>query len=162
MSDAVLKFLSKADTVIITTVVTTGITLLAKVIENIITLILNYKEKRREYLDQKREAPYFALISLIYKRIHRNTDVISEEILEEIKEFSENMILWGSSKVINKLFIVISKAEKKCPPEEIIASAEEMVNEMRKDMSQKKTNKNELCFLFKTGNKNKIETYNKR
>ena len=66
---------------------------------------IEHKQKRQEYLTQKREKSYGEFVGMVYKlqKNGKNGFIYTEEeMLEDLSKFSKQITLWGSSNVINK------------------------------------------------------------
>ena len=143
LREIVSKSISKLDAVVIVALITGTVS----IITMLISKIVDYKNKRQEYLTQKREEPYSELVKMYYKIIRKNIsgDIYNDaDINDDINKFSEKLTLWGSKEVIEKW----NKFRKNSLVGENkynnLFIFEEVMNAMRKDLGQKKVNKGDL------------------
>lgn len=142
---------SKLDAVIIVGLVTGLVSLTGAIISSIVAKIVDYRKSRQEYLTQKREKPYGEFVEMIYqvqKNIKEPGTYSDEQMLEDLSKFSKQIILWGSSRVINKW---IEFRENSSDPEKAknnLFLMEEIMNDMRKDLGLKKVKKGDLLGFF--------------
>lgn len=145
------EFSSNTDAVLVVGMLTAGVSIFSVFMTSIIAKYIDARRQRREYLAQKRELPYAQFIDMVYK-IQRNVrqanSYTEKEMLEDISKFSQQLTLWGSPKVVDKW---IQFRENSMNPDEArnnLFILEEVMNEMRKDMGLKKTQKGNLLAFF--------------
>lgn len=138
---------SKLDAVVIVALITGAIS----IISIIITKVIEYNNARKEYLAQKREKPYEAFIAMVYK-VQENTNKPNsysrEEMIADIKSFSEELTLWGSKSVAEKWVRFRLNGTQPNPSENILNILEDIMNEMRADMGVKRLKKGTLLSFF--------------
>jgi hypothetical protein len=139
--------LSKLDAVVIVALITGAISIIVAVISKVI----DHNNSRKEYLAQKREVPYEAFIAMVYK-VQENTkkpnSYTEEEMITDIKAFSEALTLWGSKNVAEKWVKFRLNGGKTGSTENILIILEDILNEMRADMGVKKLKKGTLLSFF--------------
>lgn len=143
----IYESVSKWDAVVIVALITG----MVSVIVAIVSRIIDHKNKRREYLAQKREAPYEAFIAMVYRIQENATNSNSypkEEMITDIKHFSESLTLWGSKEVAEKWVKFRLNGEKTDSSENILVILEDILNQMRADMGVKKLKKGTLLSFF--------------
>lgn len=142
-----LEKLSKLDAVVIVALITGSISIVVTVISKVI----DYNNTRLEYLAKKREKPYEAFIAMVY-RVQENTkkpnSYTNEEMLIDVKAFSEELTLWGSKNVAEKWVRFRLNGVKADSSENILVILEDIMNEMRADMGVKKVKKGTLLSFF--------------
>ena len=143
---------SKLDAVVIVALITGVLSLTSVISNSIITKMLEYRKNKREYLAQKREAPYKLYIKMVYKLAQnsKGEEYTLEQMTQDILGFSQELTLWGSKNVVKKwnnfrgMTLTLEKRESK----DCIILMEDIMNEMRKDLGLKKTKKGELLGFF--------------
>ena len=73
--------------------------------QDIIHRRIEHKQKRQEYLTQKREAAYGEFVEMIYKlqqNVKNGSTYTQKEMMDDLSKFSKKITLWGSTKVVNK------------------------------------------------------------
>ena len=142
---------SKLDAVIIVALITGGVSITGVVLSSIISKILEYKQRRREYLYQKREKPYACFIDVVYKMQEsaKTTQGYSQEdMIIDLRKFSKDLTLWGSNRVIKKWIKFRETSNKAITPPELLFVMEDIMFAMRKDMGLKKMSKGKLLSFF--------------
>ena len=108
-------------------------------------------KNRQEYLAQKREKPYGEFVDMVYK-IQQNGkkpgSYTEEQMLIDLARFSKEITLWGSPKVVKKWVQFRENGAKTDAGIQNLFVLEEIMNEMRKDLGQKKTKKGNLLAFF--------------
>ena len=96
---------SKLDAVVIVALITGCVSIVGVLISSIVAKRIEYKRSRQEYLAKKREEPYGQFVDMVYK-IQQNTkkggSYTEAQMLEDLSQFSKQITLWGSSRVVNK------------------------------------------------------------
>ena len=148
---AAANWLEAFDTTSDKIVVVALITGIASFISLIVTKIIDQHQKRREYLDQKREKPYREFIDMIYK-IQQNSKngnkYTNEEMIKDLMVFSKEITLWGSSSVIKKWVKFRENGMKENSGYENLLLTEDIMNAMRKDLGLRKVKKGNLLAFF--------------
>lgn len=148
---AAANWLETFDTTSDKIVVVALITGIASFISLIVTKIIDQHQKRREYLDQKREKPYREFIDMIYK-IQQNSKngnkYTNEEMIKDLMVFSKEITLWGSSSVIKKWVKFRENGMKENCGYENLLLTEDIMNAMRKDLGLRKVKKGNLLAFF--------------
>ena len=142
---------SKLDAVIIVALITGGVSITGVVLTSIVAKTLEFRQRRREYLYQKREQPYADFVGVVYKiqeAAKTKEKYSQEEILADMMSFSEKLTLWGSNRVIKKWlkFRALSGDEEE--PSKVLYIMEDILYAMRKDMGLKKLKKGKLLSFF--------------
>lgn len=133
---------SNVDAVIIVALITGSLSVLGVVISSVFSKIIEYRQNTKRYLYSKKEKPYSELIEMVYKMQGniKNTQKYSEtEMMKDMLNFSKNLTLWGSNRVIKKWleFRNIGQKSDEDPTQNLLI-LEEIIFEIRKDMGQKK------------------------
>lgn len=133
---------SNVDAVIIVALITGSLSVLGVVISSVFSKIIEYRQNTKRYLYSKKEKPYSELIEMVYKMQGniKNTQEYSEtEMMKDMLNFSKNLTLWGSNRVIKKWleFRNIGQKSDEDPTQNLLI-LEEIIFEIRKDMGQKK------------------------
>lgn len=84
-----IDFSSKLDAVIIVALITAIVT----IVSGIVSKFIDYKQKRSEYLSQKREEPYAEFINVYYKmqeKVSKHEEYQPDEMFEDIQKFQKN------------------------------------------------------------------------
>ena len=120
-------------------------------LSSIIAKRIEYKRNRQEYLAKKREIPYGQFVDMVYK-IQSNVKVpdsyTDEQMISDISQFSRQITLWGSSKVVNKWVEFREKSLNPAMAKDNLFILEEIMNEMRADLGLKKAKKGRLLAFF--------------
>jgi hypothetical protein len=161
--DSIFAFLSKVATnveaVIIVAFITGAVSIIGVVFTSVISKIIDYKQKRRDYLYQKRESPYSDFVEMVYKlqeSTKRGGGYGQSEMLTDMLKFSRKLTLWGSNRVIKKYLKLRDQSiNQPKPPQEILFVMEDIIYAMRKDLGLKRMKKGNLLAIFI----NDIESY---
>ena len=132
---------SNMDSVVIVAIITGGISIVTVIISSVISKIIEYKQITKWYLYEKRKEPYHKFISMIYKLQtyeKLGKDYTQQEMFADICEFSQDLTLWGSSKVIKKWLKFRETSQQGEKGIQNLFVLEDIVFEIRKDMGQKK------------------------
>lgn len=148
---AAANWLERFDTTSDKIIVVALITGIVSIITLIVTKVIDQHQKRREYLDQKREKPYREFIDMIYK-IQQNSkngnQYTNEEMIKDLMVFSKEITLWGSPSVIKKWVKFRENGMKENSGYDNLFPTEKIMNAMRKDLGLRKTKKGELLAFF--------------
>lgn len=144
---------SKLDAVIIVALITGTVSIVGVVLSSIVSKVLEYKQKRREYLYQKREEPYSEFIEMVYKvqeSTKQGKPYSDDEMITDMYKFSQKLTLWGSNRVIKKWlkFREYSSNQPDGNNQNIVFIMEDIMYAMRKDMGLKKLRKGDLLAFF--------------
>ena len=144
---------SKLDAVVIVTLITGCVSIVSVLISSVVAKRIEYKRSRQEYLAKKREVPYGQFVDMVYK-IQQNTkkdgSYTEAQMLEDLSQFSKQITLWGSSRVVNKW---VKFRENSANPElaqKNLLLLEDIMNEMRKDLGLRKAKKETFLLSFST------------
>lgn len=148
---AAANWLEAFDTTSDKIVVVALITGIASFISLIVTKIIDQHQKRREYLDQKREKPYGEFIDMVYK-VQQNgkngNKYTEEEMIKDLMMFSKEITLWGSPDVVNKWVQFKENGMKNSGGMENLLLTEDIMNAMRKDLGLRKVKRGNLLAFF--------------
>ncbi len=142
--DAVVSATSKTDTVIIVALITATVT----IISGVILKIIDFNQRRREYLSQQREEPYAEFINVYFKmheKVSKNEKYSASEMFEDIQKFQKKLMLWGSNRVIKAWITFREKANY--DNENILLYMENILYAIRKDMGYKNLGKGKLLSI---------------
>ena len=138
-----IKSLSNMDAVVIVALITGSVSILGVVISSIVSKLIEYQQKTKRYLYEKKEEPYSEFIEMVYKlqdSERGNKEYCEKELLDDTISFSKKLTLWGSSKVIKKWLDFRKKSQEQNDNiTDILFILEEIIFEIRKDMGQKKS-----------------------
>jgi len=149
--EKVINTLGKLDAVIIVALITATVSIVSVLFTSVISKIIEYKNKRRDYLAQKREEPYADFVEMIYKvqQNSKNEGSYSEkQMIEDISKFSKKITLWGSKKVVKKWVKFRENGANPDVAADNIFLMEEIMNEMRRDLGLKRVAKGDLLAFF--------------
>lgn len=136
-----IKSLSNMDAVVIVALITGSVSILGVVISSIVSKLIEYQQKTKRYLYEKKEEPYAEFIEMVYKLQDSekgNKKYCEKELLDDTISFSKKLTLWGSSKVIKKWLDFRKKSQEQNDNiTDILFTLEEIIFEIRKDMGQK-------------------------
>lgn len=145
---------SNMDSVVIVAIITGGISIVTVVISSIVSKFIEYAQITKRYLYEKRENSYKAFIEMVYK-LQKSTkkgqeEYTQEQMVKDLSKFSEELTLWGSSRVIKKWIKFREFSQDKEKAIENLFLLEEIVFEIRKDMGQgrKGLKKGDLLSFF--------------
>lgn len=145
----VISIMSNYDAVIL--VLLTGF---LSILGIIISKFLEYRQKKQLYLYEKKEKAYASFIKMVYKMqecIKKGEDYSDKDMLEDVLNFSKELTLWGSNKVIKK-WIEFRNTDYSNPEDynNILYNLEDIIIEIRKDMGHKKfgLNKGDILSFF--------------
>ena len=141
---SLIELSSKLDAVIIVALITAIVT----IVSGVISKIIDYKQKRREYLSQKREEPYAEFINVYYKmqeKISKGELYSQEEMFDDVQKFQKKLMLWGSNRVINAWI----DFRKNSNPNgtNTLFYMEKILYALRKDMGYKNLGKGKLLSM---------------
>ena len=152
---------SKLDAVVIVALITGCVSIVGVLISSIVAKRIEYKRSRQEYLAKKREEPYGQFVDMVYK-IQQNTkkgDSYTEaQMLKDLSQFSKQITLWGSSRVVNKWVKFRENGTNPELAQKNLLLLEDIMNEMRKDLGLRKTKKGNLLAFFVSDIKKAIKS----
>lgn len=158
---------SNMDSVVIVAIITGGISIVTVVISSIVSKFIEYAQITKRYLYEKRENSYKAFIKMVYK-LQKSTkkgqeEYTQEQMLEDLSKFSEELTLWGSSRVIKKWIKFREFSQDKEKAIENLFLLEEIVFEIRRDMGQRRKGlkKGDLLSFFINDKKKYIPNSNR-
>lgn len=135
---------SKLDAVIIVALITAAVTIISRVVSKII----DFKQKRREYLSQKKEEPYAEFINVYFKmqeKVSKNEIYLPDEMFNDIQKFQKKLMLWGSNRVV-KAWIEY-RANAGTDGMNALFYMEKILYAIRKDMGYKNLGKGKLLSM---------------
>ena len=142
---------SKMDAVVIVALITGCVSILGVIISSIVAKMLEFRRSRREYLAKKREAPYGEFVDMVYK-IQKNSkkpgSYNEEQMQEDILKFSRQMTLWGSPRVVDKWIQFRENGANPDFAQKNLFVIEDILNDMRKDLGQRRVKKGNLLGFF--------------
>lgn len=141
---ALIEVSSKLDAVIIVALITALFTILS----GIVSKIFDFKQKRREYLSQKREEPYAEFINVYYKmqeKVSKHEEYKPEEMFEDIQKFQKKLMLWGSNRVV-KAWIDF-RTNTSPDGSNVLFYMENILYAIRKDMGYRNLGKGKLLSM---------------
>ena len=146
----VISIMSNYDAVILVALLTGFLSILGIIISK----FLEYRQKKQLYLYGKKEKAYASFIKMVYKMqecIKKGEDYSDKDMLEDVLNFSKELTLWGSNKVIRK-WIEFRNTDYSNPSDynNILYNLEDIIIEIRKDMGHKKfgLNKGDILSFF--------------
>ncbi len=141
--------LSKLDSVVLVALITGSVSLVGVLFTSVISKIIDYRQSRRDYLNQKREKSYGQFVDMYFK-IHENAKGISKypekDMVKDMFDFSRELTLWGSNRVVKKWIDFRLNGYKQ--DEEAIYRIEKILFEMRKDFGFIKMKKGTLLKMI--------------
>ena len=143
-------FTSSLDAVIIVALITGSVSVVGVIFTSVVAKIIEYHQKRMEYLYQKREKPYYEFIEMVYKILQQEKlgEKYSEkEIERDMNKFSQQLTLWGSNKVIQKFIKFRKSAASNENKTDILFASEDLMYAMRSDMGLPKMKKGSLLSI---------------
>ena len=147
----VASLASKLDAVVIVALITGCVSIVGVLISSIVAKRIEYKRSRQEYLAKKREEPSGQFVDMVYK-IQQNTkkgDSYTEaQMLKDLSQFSKQITLWGSSRVVNKWVKFRENGTNPELAQKNLLLLEDIMNEMRKDLGLRKTKKGNCRCSF--------------
>lgn len=159
--DWLASLASKLDAVVIVALITGSVSIIGVLISSVAAKRIEYKRKRQEYLAQKREEPYGQFVDMIYK-IQQNSkkpnSYTESQMLEDLSQFSRQITLWGSSRVVNKWVKFRENGSNPALAQKNLLLMEEIMNEMRKDLGLKRVKKGNLLAFFVNDIKSALKT----
>ena len=142
---------SKLDAVVIVALITGCVSVLGVIISSIVAKTLDFRRSRREYLAKKREAPYGEFVDMVYK-VQQNSkkpdSYTEEQMQEDILKFSRQMTLWGSPRVVDKWIRFRENGANPELAQKNLFVIEDILNDMRKDLGQRRVKKGNLLGFF--------------
>ena len=143
-------FTSSLDAVIIVALITGSVSVVGVIFTSVVAKIVEYHQKRMEYLYRKREKPYYDFIEMVYKiqQQEKLGEKYSEkEIERDMNKFSQQLTLWGSNKVIQKFIKFRKSAASNENKTDILFASEDLMYAMRSDMGLPKMKKGFLLSI---------------
>ena len=135
---------SKLDAVIIVALITAAVT----IISGVVSKIIDFKQKRREYLSQKKEEPYAEFINVYFKmqeKVSKKEIYLPDEMFNDIQKFQKKLMLWGSNRVV-KAWIEY-RANAGTDGMNALFYMEKIRYAIRKDMGYKNLGKGKLLSM---------------
>lgn len=141
---------SSLDAVIIVALITGSVSVVGVIFTSVVAKIIEYHQKRMEYLCQKREKPYYEFIEMVYKIQQQEKlgeKYSKKEIEHDMSKFSQQLTLWGSNKVIQKFIKFRKSASFNENNTDILFASEDLMYAMRSDMGLPKMKKGSLLSI---------------
>ena len=135
---------SKLDAVIIVALITAAVT----IISGVVSKIIDFKQKRREYLSQKKEEPYAEFINVYFKmqeKVSKKEIYLPDEMFNDIQKFQKKLMLWGSNRVV-KAWIDFT-ANTSSDSSNVLFYMENILYAIRKDMGYRNLGKGKLLSM---------------
>lgn len=134
----IISIMSNLDAVIVVALVTSCLSILGMVTSKIV----EYRQKKQMYLYEKKEKAYSSFIKMVYRVqefIKKGEKYSDEDMLDDVLNFSQELTLWGSNKVIKK-WIGFRTTDYSDPNnlKNVLYDLENIILEIRKDMGHKK------------------------
>ena len=149
--DWLASLASGLDAVVIVALITGSVSIVGVIISSVVAKLIDYRKSRQDYLAKKREEPYGDFVDMIYK-VHQNAkkpqSYTEEQMIDDLNQFSKSITLWGSPCVVKRW---VKFREQGANPELALKNVflmEEIMNEMRRDLGQKRVKKGELLAFF--------------
>lgn len=142
---------SHLEAVVIVALISGAASTISVAVASAVSKIIDYKQKRKKYLYQKREKPYQEFIDMVYKIIDsskENKKYSENEMTQDMLKFSKQLTLWGSNRVIKKWLKIRTSSNIGLSGEETIFVMEDILYAMRKDMGLRKLRKGNLLSFF--------------
>ena len=134
----------------IVALITGAVSIISVLVSSVVAKIIESKQARRDYLNQKREEPYKQFLDMYYKILtinKTNEKYSAEEMAKDIQEFSKALTLWGSNRVV-KLWVQFRTQGTKPNANNNIYLLENLLFAMRKDMGFRRMKKGTLLKFF--------------
>ncbi|OCA02735.1 hypothetical protein [Akkermansia glycaniphila] len=116
----------------------------------VISKIFESRQVTKRYLYEKKEIPYTDIIQMIYKLpLYVNEkQVDDEEMINDMREMSKKISIWGSDAVIKKWHEFIKETHTNS--NQSMFKLEEVILEIRKDLGQrnKKLERGDMLRFF--------------
>lgn len=138
----IFQSLSTLDAAIVVALITGCVSIICVVVGAIVNNRITYTQKREEYLRVHREMAYKQLVAIFTKiqlKSKKKEQYSQDEMLEDVYAFTENLMLWGSSKAIKQWSSWRISAAKSPSPQELLLNQEKIIIQLRKDMGQRGT-----------------------
>lgn len=143
---------TNVEAIIIVAFITGAVSIIGVVFTSVISKIIDYNQKRRDYLYQKREEPYSNFVEMVYKlqeSTKKGGGYGQNEMLLDMLKFSRKLTLWGSNRVIKKYLKFRDQSiNQSKPPQDILFVMEDIIYAMRKDLGLKRMKKGNLLAIF--------------
>ena len=142
--DSLIDLSSKLDAVIIVALITAIVT----IISGVISKVIDYKQRRNEYLSQKREEPYAEFINVYYKmqeKASKQELYYPDEMFDDIQKFQKKLMLWGSNRVVKAWIAYRTNAS--LDGTNVLFYMENILYAIRKDMGYKNLGKGKLLSM---------------
>ena len=142
---------SKLEAVVIVALITGSVSLIGVILSSVVAKRIDYKKSRQEYLAQKREHSYESFVAMVYKlqNSEKGQNTYTEnEMIKDIRSFSEELTLWGSKKVADKWVKFRLNGTNPETAKNNLFLLESIMNEMRHDMGVKRVKKGNLLSFF--------------
>lgn len=132
----VSSFAQSTDKVIIVAMITGSVSIVGVVISSIISKVVEYRYNVKKYLYDKREGAYEKFIEMVYTIMldsKKEKHMTQEELQILMSDFSKELTLWGSNKVVKK-WLKYRRSSINGENDKILWQMEDMIYEIRKDV----------------------------
>ena len=137
--DKLLVSVKSLDAVVIVALITGCVSILGVLISSVIAKYIEYRQKRKHYLYEKKEQPYTEFLDIVYKiqnNANSHSSYTEEEMMKDISQLSKKLTLWGSNRVIKRWIAFRETAQNNPNTTDILFRLEEIIFLIRKDMGQ--------------------------
>ena len=144
-------FASNVDAVIVVALISGTVSIAVVIISTIVGKILERHFEKQKYLTERREKSYCDFVSMVYKVMDKAKDdkkYTNEQMISDIRQFSEQITLWGSSEVADKWISFRMTGMSNTDSKEMLYKLEEILNCMRNDLGVRKLKKGKLLSFF--------------
>ena len=147
------RFLTTTDQVIVVTMISGTVSIVAVIISSIVGKIVEYNYNVKKYLYDKREEPYKQFIEMIYTILENSKrpsekQMTEKEMAKIMTEFSKGLTLWGSNRVVKKWlkYRKTSLGQKdSTDSSDVLFQMEDIIYEIRKDVGLGRRLGRETC-----------------
>ena len=132
----VSSFVQSTDKVIIVAMITGSVSIVGVVISSVISKVVEYRYNVKKYLYDKREGAYEKFIEMVYTIMldsKKEKHMTQEELQTMMSDFSKELTLWGSNKVVKK-WLKYRRSSINGENDKILWQMEDMIYEIRKDV----------------------------
>ncbi len=98
------EFVNTTDQVIVVAMITAAVSIISVLFSSVISKYIDYRYNVKKYLFDKREQPYEAFISMVYKVMEGTRNEYSDEVdaAKMITDISQGLTLWGGKRVVRE------------------------------------------------------------
>ena len=147
----VSSFVQSTDKVIIVAMITGSVSIVGVVISSVISKVVEYRYNVKKYLYDKREGAYEKFIEMVYTIMldsKKEKHMTQEELQTMMSDFSKELTLWGSNKVVKK-WLKYRRSSINGENDKILWQMEDMIYEIRKDVGLgRRLKKGDMLSVF--------------